>query len=262
MTKNKSLSFALSREELYVILVYLKTNKLTGLDNGKVENPSKDNSNGALEVAEKGLLARGFLRPETNGRLKLIDPLFATVGTCAFPETSILITRIIPGGIKQELYFHTYRKMLVVHTIPITDIHQFNVVEDKKMALGEIKSFLNYTKTNLQDLPSGKVELDALLKISEVALEKDGEITFQLLIDIGLDKNIAKAFAQTLSKPLINTNMAYVPRAGELTEGFTILEGRDTLWLIDPVGGEEKQINLSITSPDEIYKRVQKFVDL
>lgn len=245
----------LSKEELHVILVYIKAKKLIGLSDERY-------SNSTLEIAEKGLIARGYLRSAPDGTLKLISPLIASVGTCAFPETSILINRDTSMGTNQGFFFHAYRLMLVLHTMPITDIHQFTAVENKKMVLSAITSFLQYEKEKAEKYVPGIISLQDLLEIRDQTHEKDVSGTFELLVKKGVHKKTAQAFANALSKPLTNTNIAYVANSGEVTDGFTILEGQDSLWLIQSMNNNYEQVNISITSSGEIYSRVKKFVDL
>lgn len=252
--KKKTLSMLLSKEELYVVLAYIKAKKLVGFGDERY-------ADSIIETAEKGLIARGYLLPQPDGKLKLVAPLLASVGTCAFPEASILIHRDTLDGVAQDLYFHAYRLMLVLHTTPMTDIHQFVAVEDEKMILSAITSFLDYKRKEVKKYVPSVISIQDLLEIRDHAHQKDESVPFDLLVKKGFHKKTAQAFSNTLANPLTNTNISYVANSGQATDGFTILEGQDILWLIKPEDNNYEQVNVSTTSSDEIYTQVEKFVN-
>ena len=130
MAATTSLSMALSQEELFVILAHLKAERLLGLESEILKGLSGDQISLVMGVAERALMARGFLKPGPENRLQLEPPVFAAVGACAFPETSLIVTRHRPDAVGENYFFHTSRKMIVMHTMPVTAFISLAVEEN------------------------------------------------------------------------------------------------------------------------------------
>lgn len=259
--KKKYLSFAVSNEELHVILKYLDTDRLAGLEfSPAFLRLNTDNDKLLFELAEKALLARGFLKPGEDGKLKLIDPIFAALGTCAFPHTSLLVTKGVFDDHQQIFYFHTYRKMLVIHTVPMTDIHQFMAVDEEKMVFDLLVSFLQLADVDDQRFDPVELELVSLLEARNIAVKQGTSPAFQYLVKNGLHKEIAQTFAESLAKPCLTTTVSYVAQSGEVTEGFTIIFDATHFWLISPSATGNESVEIKVTSRNEITEKVKKFV--
>ena len=267
MTKNSALSFVLSQEELSIVLSYLKTVDMAGLDVSIFKGLGKKQIQMVLGVAERSLIARGFLVVGKDNRLDMAPHVFATVGACAFPESTILITESRPGIPESNYYFHSSRKMNVMHTVPMTAMHQFIAVEDRTAMTKAVYSILHLETEKVEIFPKGNVKRSTLNKAREAAQKKGKKSTISYLADqSALSADTARAFAEALERPLSNTMLAYIEKQGEIMEGCSILRGEKSLWWISPVDGaaddENAMVSVLSLSPDDARKKVASLLRL
>jgi hypothetical protein len=188
MTTKTSLSMALSQEELFVIMLYLKAEKLPGLELEVFKSLSEEQTAFMMGIAERALVARNFLKPDPEGRLKLEQTIFAIVGACAFPDRSLIVTRTRPEAIEENYFFHTSRNIIVMHTTPVTTIHQFIAVEEKMALMKTILSILNMPSLSKPKYKSGSIQQTVLEEARNAALEKGAEEASMILFQTKLDK--------------------------------------------------------------------------
>lgn len=267
MTKNSALSFVLSQEELSIFLSYLKTVDMAGLDVSIFKGLNKKQIQMVLGVAERSLIARGFLVVGKDNRLEMAPHVFAAIGACAFPERTILITDSRPDIPDSNYYFHSSRKMNVMHTVPMTAMHQFIAVEDRTAMTKAVYSILHLDAVMGEIFPKGKIKRSILNKAREAAQKKGKKSTFSFLADQNeLNADTARAFVEALERPLSNTMLAYIEKQGEIMEGCSILRGEKSLWWISPVDGapddENAMISLLSLSPDDARKKVASLLRL
>lgn len=265
MASKSSLSIALSQEELFVVLAYLQADQLLGLELEIFKELSEREFRLIMGVAERALVARGFLKPGPENRLQLEPAVFATVGACAFPETSLVITRNRPNAPEENYFFHTSRKMIVMHTMPVTAIHQFIAVEDKTAIARAVLSILSMGSLSKPKCMPGQVKLTALVNARDAAQEKGAKEAFRILSRASLEEKTAQELAATFAQPVANTTMAYIEHRleGQPSDGFTILEGKNALWLLAPIESpKDELISILPVSYEDVVQRVKTLLKI
>ncbi len=260
MAINTSLSLALSQEELFVGMLHLKVETMPGLDLGIFKELDEHQTSLMMGVAERALLARGFLRPDQRGDLQLEPAIKGLLYACTFPDKSLFVTRTRPEIGPEEYFFHTYRRMFVMHSIPVTAIHQFIAVEEKNATAKAVLSILNLTTLPKPDWNGGQAELAIFEKARDVAMEKGIDEAIKVLSQTSLNKETTKILAQTLVLPIANTTFAYINHRDNShpPQGFTILQGKNELWLIEPIEDpKDELISIMPVSSEDIIKRVK-----
>lgn len=259
-------AFSLSQEELFVILTYLKVPSLTGLDNRVLAELSEEQARLILGVAERALIARGFLVPGSEHRLGLEAAVLAMVGACATPEKSLIVTRSRPQAPPEAYFFHTARKMTVLHTTPMTAIHQFVMLEDLTALW---RSAMNILALDASDAilkcPPGQLPEAFVSQARDAAQEKGGQEALKILSQTQLDSQTAEQFAATLANPTANTTLVFIEAATSKADGFTLLQGPNGTWLLKPVGNGssiDKPVFLKPLAKDEISGEVKALVGL
>lgn len=256
MGSNSSLAIAFSQEELFVILAYLKAERLSGLDFNLLHGLDEQQTRLVMGVAERALLARGYFQIK-DGHLQLTAPVIALVGACAFPEWTAVITQNRPDAPSATYFFHMARKMRVMHTIPLTGIHQFIAVEDAKALAKAALGILALDSQPKITSEGGSIPLDSIEPLSELAGQAGGrEKALALLEEAGLGGELARQMAITLAAPVANTTFASVHHKRDETSGFTVLSGENGLWLITP--GEDDTAEIQAVSADEVIEQVRK----
>lgn len=260
MKKKPTLSFCLSQEELFVSFHYLN-NSMAGVNVDVLDELSEKEKSLILGVAERALIARGILVGMNNHRLQLSTPFFACLDTCAGPERSILIKNTLANGPEEEYHFHVSRKMRVIHTIPMTAIHQFIAVEDdlafNKAILSTVK-VANFPKIDFKGV---EIEMKILFEAREFALRGDVKSAEALLKQYFLDSS-SIVFANALASPVSNTTVALVDKSRGINDGFTIFQSKEHLWQMSPVdsGGLKNIVLLSSVDSKSVIEKVTAMV--
>jgi hypothetical protein len=257
MTTNTFLSMALSQEELFVIMIYLKGESLPGFDKQIIMNLDKDQLDLIVSVAERALISRNFLKPIPEGRLELNPNINAIIRTCMYPEKSLIITRIRPDFPEEDYFFHTSGKLNVMHSIPLTTIHQFISVEEKSAIVRTAISILSMGSHPKLKCTEGQLNLSVLEKARDAAKEKGAKEAIDILSLTDLNKETIRKLSQTLTQPIANTTFAYISVNGPI-DGFSIFQGINGFWLIEPKGDPTNElISIFPVSSDNITHRIK-----
>ncbi len=258
----RSLSFALSQEELFVAMLHLQLEQFPGLDMEVFKPLNKEQLSLLIGVTERALLARNFLKPGQDGTLQLEMLLRGVLLACLFPDTSLLVRHTRPDAAAEEYFFHSYRKMFILHSIPISGIHQFIAVEDKQAIPRAVFSLLSLPDRPHPAFEAGTTRLSLFEQARDVALERGIEAAMQVLSQDGLTEALAQELAVTLSDPIANTTFVYIAhKNSNLAQGFTILQGKNALWWIEPAGEDEQdRISISSLSSEEIIRRLRELL--
>ena len=120
----QNISFAVSTEELLVILGYLKAESMPGVDGSRLQGLGEEQLGWALGIAERALYARGFIIPDPQKKPALAPTVFSVVGACVMPEITIVVSCNRPNQRREEYYYHLSRAMAVMHYSLNEGIHQ------------------------------------------------------------------------------------------------------------------------------------------
>jgi len=206
------------------------------------------------------MIARGFLIRDHNHRFKLSAPAFACLSACADPEKSIIIRHTIQNGSEEDYFFHAARKMRVIHTLPITAIHQFIAVEDDLAWNKAILSVLKIERVSKAKCEKAELDMSVLNKARDFALNgKIKEAEDILKTQIGEDPS--SMLSKALSKPISNTTVAFVGNTKKEVDGFSIFQSKDSLWLLKPTDSSEdsKRITIYPVESRDLVKEVQNW---
>lgn len=259
MPPKEVLTFALSQEELLVVLAYLQATSLLGFDIEVFQGLGDTEREMVFSVAERALMARGFLRPGADGRLQLEPAIFATVGACAMPDETIVVTRNPAGALQEKYFFHCSRRMVVLHTVPVSAIHQFIAFEEKSAILRAILSILALSDRPPLSCSATVLEQESLLSARDAA-EKGAHSARAFLLQAGLEENTAEELAQSLASLSASTTLVRV--AQDEAAGFTLLQAKNGDWLLSPEDPESEKPKVSVVpvSSEEIRERVRSLL--
>lgn len=259
--KHSTLALALSQEELLVVLAYLEVDQLPGLEKDFLGGLPPEVARHGYLVAERALVARNFLRRGTAGRLQLDSSVLAVVGTCARPERTVVVCRRQPDIPEACYYFHASRRMNVLHSIPLTSIHQFIAYADRRLAGRALLSILSLRDQDVSNCPPGSLPASDL-RAAATAVQS-GEDASKLKRWLGsLPSTTATYLASSLSAPVAHTTLAFVAGNGRSAgTGFALLEGVGGLFLLEPDSLGERTL-VSPTSSAAAIRRALELLDL
>lgn len=262
MSTQKALSVVLSQEELFVILAHIGAKELLGLSPGIFQNLNDDQIALVSGVAERALIARDFLQPRAQG-VHLHDVPHALVRTCTNPEFSLLLNCHFPNSAEQNYYFHLAKKMIVLHTVPITAIHQFIALQNHESLLKAALSALQLDDPPTFDPPYRySLSNEYLEKLSDKSLSKSEKTN--LLKSQGWEDNAAREFSESASNPTLNHSIVFVQHLSDgdsHVDGFSLLAGQNALWMMYPES-LEPQDNLTTiisTTPQQVATKLKSY---
>lgn len=260
MDKKKNISFGLSQEEVLVVLSYMQVKNLLGLDWNIINELSENQLNMAMGIAERSLIARGFLMPDIGHKFKLTDVVHAVVRACTNPDHTLTINCKFSSRMEETYFLHTSRKMAVLHSIPLTAIHQFLALENKESLARSAFSALGLPESKMPDCSQSQVSEDALNKARELFETGSEQEVVEALVNGGLDPHTASIFIKSMKKPILNhsiIHIIHVPNAKEKLEGFGLLQGENMLWMLRPLENDSRPngvIELTPTLPQNVAK--------
>lgn len=264
MDKQKALGISLSQEELFVLLGYLKTQGLLGLDMDVFRKLTRESIPMTLGVAERALIARGFLIPGKDEHFEMIDPVHAVVRSCTHPNQSVILQCNFQNEPPETCYFHLAKKMHVIHTIPMSGIHQFLAVTGLDELLKSMMSVMRLGKNSLADPVEIKIHESAFTKARNAAQKKGKAGALKILNEAGLDGNTAEALSGTLENPQLNHTVMHIlhdQKGKDVIHGFGLLGSDELLWKLSPIEkGEESSLAIASISADEVLLTMKELM--
>lgn len=261
MEKKNALAISLSQEELYVIMAYLGAKVLMGVDNA-VKDLSDDQYKIAMRVAERALMAREFLIPDGQGKFKPADVIHAIIGACASPDETLIIRRAYPNKLPEEFLFHLSRKMIVLHTNPITAIHQFIALPNKDAMLKSASSILALITESKLDYPPASLAEEKLAQIRDLVQKGDLAQAKNILSQAGWEGTTGEAFVESLKTAVYSDTIAYVTHTSDgdgNVRGITVLKAGNGLWVLETK--EAGSLEIKPGTEDEIISRIKKWLN-
>ena len=263
MEKKTTLTFAISQEEALVILAYLGVKELMGLDMSVFADLSDEQRILLLGVAERALYPRGFLVTAPDGQLQLAEAVNSLVRACTNPDASLVMRSSYPERPAEEFYFHRARKLSVLHTIPLTAIHQFMAVENRGALARAALSTLNIAGLPELSCPGGKLSQAALDAARQTALEQGEAAAVEALTDAGLPRATAQVLAKTLAGGGLNHSVLFAHHEGGKNvrlEGFALIGGPDGVWMLKPLDEPSGQVEVRPTGAAEIGQLLKDWI--
>ena len=183
MSKKNDLVMNVSQEELMYLLNVMGGSTIPGIEPNIFEGATDRDIAVAVGVAERALIARGFVIPKSDGKVEISEVPFALIGTCALPIYSI-ITETTSEDTSQGIFWHGTENMLVEHNLPLRAIHKFRALADRE-------NIEDHIVDALPDLPKTALKVDPG-KLEDEIFEKGKD----LIRDQGETKNVEEMFKE------------------------------------------------------------------
>jgi hypothetical protein len=262
----QNISFAVSTEELLVILGYLKVDSMPGLDGSHLQGLDEGQMEFALGIAERALYARGFIIPDPQKKPVLAPTVFSMVGACVMPEVTIVLSCNRPKQRQEEYYYHISRGMAVMHYSLNEGIQQFVAVSERATIAQSILSTLKLREKSALKCPPIQIKASLFGEMRKALNEDRFPDASRLLTESGLNSASAQAMLETQQHPVANTTIGYLKgRDGEVTaSGFTVIEGDNGLWIAtSPENklGLDADLLISPASIGDVIERVRALVN-
>jgi len=168
-----------------------------------------------------------------------------------------------PGEIA---FWHTSRKMIVAHDIPLTDIHRFKAFEEKQAIVEQSLHALKIAQHSELGCPDGQIAIERINAAQDAIKAGDLENAANLFASNGLDDSTAQSLLDALVDLRNSASVVYFEHdKGKINhhEGFALLQSGDTLWLLQPIDepSDSSVMYLRSIATSEIEARIQAMVD-
>ena len=135
---NISLSF--SQEEVVLVLKLLGAESIPGVGQQPFGEVSEDVERHLLASAERTLRARAMISIEDD-RINIDQVVVALIGTCAVPQYSWLVTRVLQEQPPENRFYHVSPSMFIEHTISGPGIHTFTALARQAQMVERLTQF-------------------------------------------------------------------------------------------------------------------------
>jgi hypothetical protein len=244
-------SFALSQEELYVLLTYLKAPapmELEDFETRVVGGMSPDQKVALLRVAERGLLAREYLWLSEDRTLSVNPAVARVVQVCAQPEQTWLILHRQRDQAPMTQCFHRQAELFVALTTPLEGMHHCVVFPDDRLMQQTMFDLVAAGNAQAVACAPGTVPMDVFAEMTRDSQPFERASAEKKLADAGLAPDTASRLAQSLEmlqSITIITRIAHRPEREPTPDaGATVIADGSTLWLLE----QEQAGRLSVRS--------------
>ncbi|MBE0695496.1 MAG: hypothetical protein IH586_01090 [Anaerolineaceae bacterium] len=263
MASGQPYTVKMSQEEILFLSTKLRIPLMFGVDLKMLDLPKED-LQAIMESAERVLVAKDFVRPSTDGSLRLAPVLTAIVVTCAKPERTVMVTRTQPSHIPNSLMFHISMETIVNHSVSEAGTHTFVLIPEIKsvleslLALSQAASFAN------PKCPTASLPESVYIQANQFAQTNNPGSLYSLLAE-HLPEQTAVGFHQTLDRYSASVNVVRMRHAENpedtTSDGFTLLQGGEIQWLLRTSGANpERTISLEGVGLKEVRREIRQML--
>ncbi|MCB0191786.1 MAG: hypothetical protein KDJ65_07570 [Anaerolineae bacterium] len=255
-----AVSIHFTPEELIILLEGLGDARLFGFSREKFDELPKDHQEVALNVAKRGLIARGLLIIDEQGREKVQAMALGVVVPSVSPDHSVIIVRNPSDKPGHVYYFHTVPDVYVVYFgTPLATYH-FNLLRDKDTYEQGISNVLDLGDVDTDSATPFHLPSDLFDKAQNAARTGGADAAHAVLSLSNLDKETLTELVSTLGSPFeFKAITAIDHTTPEPTLNvLTVLHGHNGLWAIEQAADNKNDLAIQRASAAVIQEKVQQ----
>lgn len=260
------ISLLLSRDELLVILKTLETAQLPGLDDEPNGPRTEAEQLLALEVAIRGLRARGLALMQNDGTFLLHDTLLNLVGTCAYPQSTLFIFHWPAGQEEPVRYFgHLRADQFVVHTRPDPVLHLFSLLGTREQLLENALDFCHDEETTSPLAFEFSLSSNDFGHVRELSEQGNVQEAFVYLAERNIQAEAATSFIHTLSsnpRVSILQTLQQTVNNTVIKRDFTLIQDTQATWFVGAVDATDENtlLRIQIMNRSELIALLDQWV--
>jgi hypothetical protein len=201
----------LSQEELYFLLVLLKSRRIPGMEGIFDPDASERERTNLLNAARRALVARGLVTLHVDGRATMDEFTLAVIGTCVRPVYSVMMENTALDR-SSGIFWHAIPSLIVEHTIPQQGIHCFRALPADTNLVRRMEDAAEVKPRADSGLPKESVVMqeafDQARKASRDAGDK--QASSAALVQGGMSEAAAEELTAVLSDTEASTTVAFV----------------------------------------------------
>jgi len=229
------LRLTFSQEEIALLLYLMRVPYMLGVGSNPLEGLTQAQAVQALSSADRSLRARGMIAPKAENIVEIDPFVLGLVAPCAMPEVSILVSRSERGAPAQVRLLHRAKGLEVEHTLPEQGLHRFEALIAPDSLHKRLASLLPSRMHEYNGQAMGSLTREQYNRARDAVQTGEGNLTLPLFQEAGLLVEDADLLIKTLHNPEVEVSFGFVMNiSGEaLTAGFTLLEGLQSLWILE-----------------------------
>jgi hypothetical protein len=244
MKKSNDLVLNLSQEELLFILNLLHAPTTLGIDPEIFKDASQREIGFAVKVAERALIARGFIKPTVKGNFEIDEVPMALVGTCALPSYSILIEIASPER-TINIYWHGTEHLTVEHIVVAPGIHGLRALSLQDKLIEHLSEHLPFTVEKKPDFKRmKKLDKKVYEKSRDFAVNNQIDKAEKVLINAGINSVDGHQLADLITKANTTYAIGFIrhtrPVENSLFKGGTLIISSMGCCLVEALEGSEE----------------------
>lgn len=227
------INFTLSRHEVLVTLNALEAEVIPGLGPDPLGELTPDQNRLALAIAQRAMLAHGFIQIQDAG-LVFHQWLLNAVGTCAFAPKALMILQRTSGNNPQQYFVHLNDDVIAMHTWDGGFLHTFSLLPSRDYLIHSVIDITGGSDVMCEECGSFTLPTETFITIREYAERGDVSVA-QELMDAG-ESSESWAFAETLShSPRLTVfQFLHAKEDGDVEQkDFSLLNDDARAWLLE-----------------------------
>ena len=237
-------SLELGENELWFLLSQYRSGIIVGVQD-PYHGRRAEEIRAANETAFQSLVQRGILQLASENEVFLAEWIISLLGVCHHPDYSLIVQYQVAGGPLKRTFTH-YSENLMVKLCETKPHHyHLRVVPDQEALLDLFDEALRSKTGSMNGGREFRLTANALYKARELCIKGDLQRSEKTMSSAGLAEEQAQRLTRSLYKPVRNTSVIVIANRNitetQFVRGFSILEGADDLWIMDPYeeNGEE-----------------------
>ena len=244
----------LSREETLLVTRLLQAKPCLGVEPDPYAAETAAQRERELLHAERSLRARGLAHLDAEGHLLLLRPVAEAVGTCTYPECSVVVHHWTADNTLIQAFGHERPEHIVVHHQPQPAVHQFLPVTTADQMFARL-----FDICQCHELVAGIGEaIDlayaTLQELRECSLQADAAAVKALLLDHGCAESTATRLGEIFGHPYALSVLHVLHAAedvGVVGFAWTLVHNEYGAWLMHQ--RDEQIYHLMPTSTEHLY---------
>lgn len=266
MEKKQFVAFALSLEELFALLKYMKVDQMLGVPTQGLDEMDDGTKSVVFAMAQRSLIAHSILQPDPNIQgFKIADLVHGVLRACTGPEITLAIEKNVPGKAEQKYFLHYAQQVYVLHTETIPFIHQFYAYRTLSELLQAVLSSLEISDTPSIQCKGGMIPRSVITQAFKAAADGNHK-RIPGILNKYLDKETISHLAPAIIKPVTHLSLTSIKTTtGHPVEfeDLSFLVGENSLWLMNPGTRQTKdneEINIQSISTTELNHRIKQLL--
>lgn len=256
-------SLELDEDELWFLLSQYGSGIIVGMYD-TYQGRRSEEIRAANESAFQSLVQRGILQLASENEVFIAEWIISLLGVCHHPDHSLIVQYQVVGEPLRRTFIH-YGNNLIVELCE-TETHKYHlrIIPDQETLLDLFDGVLCSDTNSLNGEREFRLTASTLFRARDLCFKGNLQGSEKALIAEGFEEEQAQRLTRSLYKPVRNTSVIVIanrnPGNAQYVQSFSILEGPDNLWIIEPY--EEDGEEVIVVIPANMEKARARFREI